>query len=728
MVVGLLASVLGVAGDPGAFRPLIEDTTLVQAKPSVNFGREQFVLGGEGRVALMRFPGVRYRSTPGMKVGSATLTLHLLRSDAVGTVSVKRVVRPWGEGRGRSFPTAFTKPTDPLTWGESSWSTAFAGDKGDKWALGGAAGDADARAIEGLSVEQSGSTLVIKGLKSTVQDWIDDPSRNFGLRITFANDTAAYSGDSDDSRPELGIEWADAAVAQGPDLAVVAIEPAETPAEGKATEWTATVANFGMAADGAKGTWTLPDGKTEDVTLSVPSMGSTKVTVKIAQKAVYGDPRRSELGLKVSASGDVNPTNDGLTVATMGLAVGLKGGDGSLAQMAKWSNAVSFVNDVVFPSARFGFAGEGVTERLRFVTDPAKADVTVDPSAGSKEDPSSDWVWRAIEYRAAKAVVRALVPISEAEEGTQLGWLADTRDDGIRVPALPMPDMFWYEPKQNEPPLISNGLLSRVEAGYLTAMIGKHGAERGWQAIERPDTVILQVNDTLGRPVQTGTVSLVGPAGDKTGEKKLTRTGLVVATLPKVDLAKPYVTVEVDRGNGEVDRTKLSVWSLYDWKFRGNQSAAGAEAWLMTTDVAVNPDVDLAQDKIVTDSQGRFPAELAVLIDGKEDQSVKIEPGNWVELDIGRDRAYGAVELVYDGAPFTAFEIYTFKTGQTPTDAQLFYRDTHPATTAAMFGQADGSTLKVTYKSPSVQSRYIRLLNTGTTTVSLKEIRVLGTK
>src|SRR5690606_21903922 len=150
---------------------------------------------------------VQYQRPKGQKVASASLVFKLMRPDAVGQVKVTRLIRAWGEGKGRGVPTSYTKPEDPLTWSAASWNTAFFGGKDDKWASSGASGERDSRPITGVEGTQEGVKLTIRGLESVVQSWINDPSKIFGLRIEFSRDAVLERRESRNFAPELQLTW-----------------------------------------------------------------------------------------------------------------------------------------------------------------------------------------------------------------------------------------------------------------------------------------------------------------------------------------------------------------------------------------------------------------------------------------------------------------------------------------------------------------------------------------
>lgn len=741
MIFALLLATQEVVAPTFDFRPVVEDTTLIQARARENFGREQYVLGGEGRVALLRFPDVAFRRPVGAKVKSASLKLTLLRPDAVGSVSVKRLLKSWGEGRGRSVPNVSTKPGDPLAFGNSSWEWSENGVSEGKWALGGAQHESDARDIEGVSAEQTGSTLTIQGLGSAVQNWIDRPLENNGLRLAFSKDAAFFAYDNGTQGPELTLEWEDGS-SEGPNLQIVSIEPTEYSGEQAPSKWKAVVKNIGSDASSVSSVWKLPNGKSQSAGISgaLGSGESQEVSVNLPSVLTYGDPRRAMLALSVMVPGETDSSDNSLQVPIHGLPV-FVGGDSAISLKQR---SIEFLNTVVLPFSRFGFAPEGVTERLRLVADRSKAELVVE---GSKaENQMGMGPWKSVDSVVVRNLARSLVPISEDSTRSpldgvkspffdrgQLGQLPDTRDDGMRFAGLTMPNIEWYLPKPTDPIFLESGFLSRVEAGYLQTNIGKRGADRGWQNAKLPSGLVVRFLDTQGNPIEAGSSSVYGLNNQKIAEKpistgKLERGGFLSAKIEsKINLENPWLVAEVSQG-GEKAQALVSLWDLYDWVLRGNNVAASADVVLMTSNVELDYETNLSTDKIVTDSAGRFPAELSLLVDGMMDTGVYLQPGAWVEIDLSRDRTFGMVEVSTEGEFFGALEIFSFKTGQNPTEAKPFYRDVRAKVTSGLFGQKVGEVTSLGYKSAAVQSRYVRIINTGTSEVKLTNVKVCPAK
>src|SRR5690606_16831545 len=142
-----------------------------------------------------------------------------------------------------------------------------------------------------------------------------------------------------------------------------------------------------------------------------------------------------------------------------------------------------------------------------------------------------------------------------------LGWFDDTRDDGTRIQGMPMPDPDWFTLGPNEPDMVPSGFLSRVEVGYLQGQVGKRGDARSWKSFDIPKELLIQVKDTLGRNVETGSVQIYRPGNPKAvASAKLNRGGIVLVKVPGDAISFESQTLEVslDRG-GDEDRAVISV-------------------------------------------------------------------------------------------------------------------------------------------------------------------------
>ena len=141
----------------------------------------------------------------------------------------------------------------------------------------------------------------------------------------------------------------------------------------------------------------------------------------------------------------------------------------------------------------------------------------------------------------------------------------------------------------------------------------------------------------------------------------------------------------------------------------------------------IKTDEDLAAGKAVSDSLERFPAELTALVDGNPQTALSVVPAEkpyWLEIDLGRDRLIGAVEIETDGRPMEKFEISTFKTGQKPEAAETWIKEGSGTLRMQERGKDVDGKKVVTYTSTAVRSRFIRITYRSGPEVKLTGIRV----
>jgi hypothetical protein len=184
--------------------------------------------------------------------------------------------------------------------------------------------------------------------------------------------------------------------------------------------------------------------------------------------------------------------------------------------------------------------------------------------------------------------------------------------------------------------------------------------------------------------------------------------------------------------NGVSEWTWLKAWQLVDYASRGNRSAAFVAIRLAVPTLPLETETNLAADRIVTDSAGSVPAKLAALIDGANDSEATLngKPGDWIEIDLGRDRTVGEVDLVAEpGSFWSKYDLVTYATGQRPEEAQIWTREIDAAWTFGNRRQMLGANrASVAYRGKPRRFRFLRIVNRGAEPGRLAEIRVVPAK
>ncbi|MBS1723792.1 MAG: discoidin domain-containing protein [Armatimonadetes bacterium] len=734
-----LAALLPFAG-PADLQP-IEDTYVDADVPEFNLGRDGLLVGGVKTALLLRFPGLEWIPS-GQQVDSAMLTLHLLDQSEVKLKSVKRVLVPWNEGAGQRAPIA--RPGQPLfpkggaTWLNSSGTA--------KWHGAGGSSDQDAVPISGVTALTEGSSVRFVGLGPALEEMRKDPAHNYGLRIEFEGSCVFYSSEGQGPGPELTLTTKNAG--NGARLVILGMELEQ---DGK---WTAKIQNTGDApATGWSSEFKIGDRNLgQDASQRSLAPGDTvSVTTKDAILANAPDPRNDKLTLNVRAAGS-DSAGTSMAVSISGLPVKFALSPAAQALVDKergdepvdkfYQRIIAAVNEGVFAQSKASFAPEGCLERLRLVSGDSPALIVHgDFTALGKTDAF---------HSLLKDTVRAVSPLSgkwtnpadaPATPDVSIGWIGDTRDDSAWPSALMLPNYPWGEPRGTQAPLPARGLLGRAEVAAINSLVGKPLAERGAYSPKLPQLVVLAIVDGAGNPISGADVE-VFPMADgqlqmtalykaKSNDKGyvyLTAQGgaTLFGTL-KPDGTNSFALVRVT-SNFVTENDWLSATSLVSEAARGNLGAAFLELKFLLPGGPINETEDLAQSKIVTDSLQRFPAELTSLVDGNNDTSVSLQPGDaapsWVEIDLGRDRLIAAVEIETTGGIWDRFEIATGKTGQKSGETNPWIVEPAGPLRLLERGKKSGTHDVLTYVSTPVRSRYVRLIVKQGGKVNVAAIRV----
>jgi hypothetical protein len=118
---------------------------------------------------------------------------------------------------------------------------------------------------------------------------------------------------------------------------------------------------------------------------------------------------------------------------------------------------------------------------------------------------------------------------------------------------------------------------------------------------------------------------------------------------------------------------------------------------------------DLALGRTPTDSAGRFPAQLTAAVDADLGTSVPVGPDSWIEVDLGRDRLLGQLEIAFDGPVPERFDVLVGKTGQGAGSGTVWLAERFGGPKSQALGRDEGGRRVVTYPMPATLGRYVRL-------------------
>ncbi len=743
----MLAALFAVfVGPPvqSASLTLAADTYVDRKVENGNAGREPLLIGGIDKAILVRYPELGLNVGAGKRVKSARLVFTVARPGTPQIASVGRLLRPWNEGGFRM--DQFGATNAPKSEGSATWKSAGYGE----WERDGAAGRNDAEPVSNVLGGSQPETYVLSGLEAAVQAMIDRPTENFGLRLAFSNSVAFFSADSVGSGPILELEFEDKAPSNV-DLQVVACYPLEIdlanpPQNGAAVKWRADVRNLGsVAATGLK--VTIAEEGAEAVAQAVdldipPSPGMRQFEFSAKWRRSINDPARGSFTFRIDCdNGEANLSNNGVRVFQSGMPLLV-----SNAPEEDVLSAVFDLNERVFPFSKFGAWPTGCVERVFAIKFPTSAAKTV-----------------SVEGSVARSILKALTSLPDSllrpyatdapkvdgltsaiwmSDVGQVGLLPDTRDDVLIPRALAVPGRSTSPGGFAEIPMMERRLLSRAEVTILNAMIGKDRA-LPWDMTS--SAVFFRVFTGEGPPpagTKLDVYQLIGGAfgSQPVFSATLGADGAALMTgRPSTTIGKPnpFGDVSKDGSNGWLlavvrsgemaDTVWVPVWQLWEEYARGNQAAAFVELRVQLLNVDIDRSINLAQGRLASDAKGRFPAELAVLTDGKNETSLVLGEegqGYWIDIDLGRDRSLAEVSLVFDGPVWRQFRIVTYKTAQSPSEAVVWSEESNGPGNPKIGKTEDGKTV-LSYMARPVRSRYLRIVPISREAVRLAEIRVV---
>ncbi|MBX3112482.1 MAG: discoidin domain-containing protein [Fimbriimonadaceae bacterium] len=699
---------------------LSQDTTIDRSKADVDFGRDTVLRGGPGLAVLLRFPQIDTPAGKSRRVTSAKLVLTPVSKDDPRLESVGRLTRDWDEGPDDGADTA-KKPTATPAFA-ATWNSAWHGF--EKWTTPGAADDAVAVSAKGAL---AGEEYVIDGLAEAVQWQLDHPGQNYGFRLTFSGSTAFLSHDFYEGKPKLVVEFGEPG-ADGPDLAVLAVEPA-------GDGWSATVANLGAApAPAGKVAWRLgTESGTSDRAALSPGETAT-VALAAHPKAFAADPRLNRMTVSADCPGDTDLGNNETVVWTDGEPIVCTGGGPQ--ELATAQSLVLAMNSYLLPMSRYSFAKDGGRVRFRVSTRPVAdaAQVTLSATTNIRT------LWRAfLETRYGPVFGK-----SGPEARPQVA--RDYRDDTHWLSLLPLPPLGFPEAVENPVALQASLGFSAPEVYLANASMGKTREQCLPLLQQVPTVLLIKLRDYQGQPLagcdvdyvpakdgvpddaaalhlKTDANGIVRVSGRDDGAGKKNCFGHVAA-----DGSNLFVQVRTKRGK-TVESVWLPVWTLWQEVARGNKSVGTVEFRVNQSSGEIATDQDLAINKIVSDGAGSPPAQLVALVDGKPDTAFEIDttskPG-WIEIDLGRDRPIGEVRLAFakGSPPWQAFDIAVYGTAQPVASARTWLRETDLAAhKARVANDADGATT-LTYRAQAVVGRYLRIIPRTPTKTSLTGVAV----
>jgi len=745
----------------------VEDTTIDGTSPNENHGGEPVLSAGGARKMLVRFGDIARVVKPGQKIRSATLVLKPTGGGRPVLQSISAVKSAWGEGPYQTLadltppppkttpdgkPVKAPEPAPPK--GSATWKERRAGSAG--WQQAGAGGPSDTAPIAGAKLGGTDDQIRIEGLAAAVQAMADKPYENFGFALAFEGAAEVGSSQGRDGRPTLEIELEDETPLHGPDLSVISIARVgaggKLPSPGENAKFVATVRNVGDAdANGFSATWSLDEkaGGAQDNAQSLKPGQEITISYEAAYKPDKTDHRFQTVGLEIKAKGeDSNLRNNGLTVAlgAKALEVGLSpeayAGLKKLGVVPEdWvEETAGLFNDVYLGQSRYSFAADGALERIAIQKiSEGSAPVMVSGNPSSLTEARLALLKQfALALGLTDRSISSVSPANNAMNGRGaedrfpglLGY-GDTRFEGFLPGSIGLPYEPYASPLVDANPLEATGLLAATDVASINATLGG-------PALDLPKTIILRAADAGAVPLLSTQLAFFPLKDGKIAKDAQQAFSLQTGSGGNVLLPKPEgglfpsgVTAYLVRAsaNGVQAFNWLKEWQLIDAASRGSRSAAIIDLRFALPGSPIDLGTDLAGDRIITDSVNSAPAQLAALIDGQNStvSTLSGKVGDWVEIDLGRDRYVGGISLIGTPGEFwSKYDLVTYATGQRPEEAIVWSRELDGNWTFRNRRDVLTGTNQVStpYYNQPRRFRYLRLINRSGGVGKLGEIRI----
>lgn len=702
----------------------VEDTTIAALDPDKNQGTAYTLDVSPTSAILIRFADLDRVVGRGGKVTAASLVLTSVGGKPGVVKSVARVLKAWRPGPAVTLSSLMKRPvqdpTKPNAKGEVlprtvTWRDASVGVEG--WQLPGASGPSDSQPVANWAYSADANRTTITGLAEAIQAMKDHPFENYGLLIRFESVSEFAASLSKTDRPKLVLDVEDAEAPLG--LVVTHIETSpERPKVGESVTFTAHVKNMGTAASGPiTGRW-IENGKPvqSDVSGAALQPGQ-EATFSVSRNVRAG----AVLGLRLN---DSNAIDLSIPEDAAPAHVSLPSGKDAL-----WAQTEARTwNEVIAPQSRFSFAPEGALAKVRIqafdgpLSDPIKAF----GAAWNLADTTA--------YQIARGQVDLDVAKTRSSSDRYAGLFGsgDTRFDGPIPALLQIPAEPVSNPLLDMNPLEATGLLSATDVGDLNAAV-QNQAGSGL-----PKTSVIHAISYAGAPLANAGLTFYQSEKGRISDKPtftVKTDNLGRAVLPSNGGKGPFGDLLADGSNGVflvtatqegvTEATWLKAWQLKDAARRGSAAAAVVDLRFNLGGTKLDTATNLAQDRIVSDSKGDFPAQLNALIDGNEATAFSLPSteGSWVEIDLGRDRTIAEVRLLTKEGLWSQFDILAYATGQRPSEAFLWAKEVDWNWTAA--NRSDSLEISsVAYRNAPQRVRFIRIVSRAAGSATLNEVKI----
>ncbi|MBL8087204.1 MAG: hypothetical protein JNM85_03930 [Chthonomonas sp.] len=669
----------------GGKRPLyaVSDTFLSSAEPHRNFGKDPLLEGGPGKVILIRFDDLRQR-LGSMKLTSASLMLTKVEGSDFSLLGVAGLNSPWVEGGDRrNFATmGFTRPGAPRVESGATWSSRWGGASPAAWQAPGAGGPSDASGLKGLTILDEGPVVTLDGLAETLND-----PRAWGIALRFAKPVSFVSSNGRTGKPRLTLSVGGGQT----DGANLAIDQVDAPAG----ELRVTVRNLSDRATTGRVTAWIDGRAQNEMNLPAIKPGET-ASVRMATASLNVSQR---VFLRVEPEGDDTDWSDN----TLEFRGDPKPLNAPLAM-------IQYANTTMFPRSQFSFAPDGALASF------------VPSSNGPKWDPASGLAGlrAALALPNWNAMVRSTLLGTDHSGPTDVfPGLAggDSRDDTEVSPLMSIPYDFAQSNLIDGAYMPATELLSATDVAVLNSRLP-------WTKL-MPQSIAVKILAEGGAPLGNTKVEIFGIGAEgKPDQVTVTTSSGLVSLDPAAFAAAGCLEIRARTSDG-LRSGVVKAWQAVD----SVQRSGGTLAILtVATRRVLLPEMlgeDLAADRLVLDSAGSRPAELASLVDGNPQTALDVSPGQWVEIDLSRDRTISAVELqIDDSSTATSVQISGRNTGMRASEATSLASLTPVVWWARNFGTSRDGRSAVLIPLATQTTRTVRISPTGGT-LRLAGVRLL---
>lgn len=562
------------------------------------------------------------------------------------------------------------------------------------------------------------------------------------------------------------------------------------PRDGESMNLTAYIKNVGSApVNGYSFHWVIREqaGIVSESQKTIQPGEVVKITTQVPYRSFHQDHRINPVAFSIDAKeADANLANNSLTVQLNALSLKVVLDKATYEALSKLNmlgskspedyiqETVDFINHTVFPQSVFGTALEGALETLRI-----QSVEVVDSAAQVSQatDTSVDGVVRLTGFTVdtlqispdlIRQVLLSLgVPdlrpnINNGEFGPKApdiypGLLGgDTRNSAYVPPLILLNNKPMFDPLLDAFYSEDTDLLSGTIVNTINENLGRRNGYAAHPMWPMPIAVQLQFLDRGGKKLANADLTIYQTAGSKLDENrvlvrmKTDEEGTIILPKRAIGATEPLKTatgqnivsnifgrldpkgsnamiaIKVE-ANGQTDWMWLKAWQLSEAAKR-TPAAVILPMRMNFSTTSIDTTANVAKNRIVTDSSNQGAVNLAALVDENLQTGATFggQIRDWIEIDLGRDRVVGEIQLLSGKDPFwESFDIFIYATGQTPEQALLWSREKSWSWSYAYgSNMVAGDVRSVGYRGTAQRFRYIRIVNRSQVSkATLNEIR-----